>query len=137
MSGECRRDASGPRESVSCQLQVDDVLIMNRRQFLRWSATAAAAACGVGGYTWQVEPHWVEIVERELPVDGLPPELAGARMVQISDLHVGPRVSDEYQIDCLRRVADLRPDLLVITGDFLTYSHPAGEAQYGQLRRIL
>jgi predicted MPP superfamily phosphohydrolase len=110
---------------------------MNRRQFLRWSATATAAAFGVGGYTWQVEPHWVEVVKRDLPIDGLPPELAGARMVQISDLHVGPRVSDGYLIDCLRRVAELRPDLLVITGDFLTYSHPAGEAQYGQLRRVL
>ena len=111
---------------------------MNRRQFLRWSAAAtASAAFGVGGYTWQVEPHWVEVVERELPVDGLPPELAGARMVQISDLHVGPQVSDAYLIDCLRRVAELRPDLLVITGDLLTYSHPAGEAQYGRLRRVL
>jgi predicted MPP superfamily phosphohydrolase len=111
---------------------------MNRRQFLRWSAAATAtAAFGVGGYTWQVEPHWVEVVERELPVDGLPPKLAGARLVQISDLHVGPRVSDEYLIDCLRRVADLRPDLLAITGDLLTYSHPAGEAQYARLRRVL
>jgi predicted MPP superfamily phosphohydrolase len=110
---------------------------MNRRQFLRWSATAAAAALGVGGYTWQVEPHWVEVVERELPIDGLPPGLAGVRMVQVSDLHVGPQVSDGYLIDCLRRVAELRPDLLVITGDFLTYHHPAGEAQYGRLRRVL
>src|SRR5262245_58948278 len=110
---------------------------MNRRQFLRWSAVAAGSAFGVGGYTWQVEPHWVEVVERELPVDGLPPELAGARLVQISDLHVGPRVSDDYLIDCLGRVAELRPDLLVITGDFLTYSQPAGEAQYGRLRRVL
>ncbi|HVG08308.1 MAG TPA: metallophosphoesterase [Thermoanaerobaculia bacterium] len=110
---------------------------MNRRRFLRLSATAAAAACGVGVYTWQIEPHWVEVVERDLPVAGLPPELAGARMVQISDLHVGPRVSDEYLIDCLRRVAEIQPDILVITGDLLTYSHPAGEAQYGQLRRVL
>jgi len=110
---------------------------MNRRQFLRLGATAATAAAGVGVYTWQVEPHWVEVVKRELPIDGLPPELAGALMVQISDLHVGPRVSDGYLIDCLRRVADLRPDLLVITGDLLTYSHPAGEAQYGRLRRVL
>lgn len=70
---------------------------MNLRQFLPLSAAAAAA--GVGAYTWQVEPHWVEVVERDLPIGGLPPELAGARMVQISDLHVGPRVSDEYLID--------------------------------------
>ena len=110
---------------------------MNRRDFLRWSAVAGFAAGGVGAYTWRVEPHWVAVEERDLPVEGLPAGLAGARLVQISDVHVGPRVSDEYLIDCLQRVAELRPDLLVITGDLLSYDQPSGEAQYGQLRGVL
>lgn len=110
---------------------------MNRRDFLRWSAVAGLAAGGVGAYTWRVEPHWVTVEERDLPVEGLPEGLAGARLVQISDVHVGPRVSGDYLIDCLRHVAELRPDLLVITGDLLTYHHPSGEAQYGQLRDVL
>jgi predicted MPP superfamily phosphohydrolase len=110
---------------------------MTRRQFLRWSAAAGLGAAGVTTYTFEVEPHWVTVVERDLPVAGLPPALAGARLVQISDLHVGPKVSDEYLVGCLEKVAALRPDILVFTGDFLTYSHPRGDAQYGQLRDVL
>ncbi len=107
---------------------------MNRRDFLRLSGLGA---CGVGLYTFGIEPHWVTVVERELPVRCLPAALAGGRLVQISDLHVGPKVSDEYLVECLETVAALRPDILVFTGDFLTYSHPQGEAQFGQLRDVL
>lgn len=44
---------------------------------------------GLGLYAWQVEPHWVELVERPLPLAGLPRELLGTTLVQSSDLHVG------------------------------------------------
>jgi predicted MPP superfamily phosphohydrolase len=57
--------------------------------------------------------------------------------VQISDLHVGPRVDDAYLAHTLDRVAALEPDILVITGDFLTYRYALGEAQFQQLRRVL
>jgi len=110
---------------------------VNRRDFLRWSAAAGLGACGVGLYTFEIEPHWVTVVERDLPVKDLPPALAGARMVQVSDFHVGPEVSDEYLVGCLEKVAALRPDILVFTGDFLTYSQPRGDAQFGQLRDVL
>jgi predicted MPP superfamily phosphohydrolase len=97
----------------------------------------AAGAAGLGGYTWGVEPHWVKIVARELPVAGLPVALAGARLVQISDVHVGPGVDDAYLVETFGRVAALRPDILVVTGDFLTHHHARGEAQYDQLRAVL
>lgn len=40
-------------------------------------------------YSWQVEPFWVEFVEKKLPVKNLPSSLAGKILMQISDLHVG------------------------------------------------
>lgn len=110
---------------------------MTRRDFLRWSAAAGLGASGIVAYTFEVEPHWVTVEERDLPVANLPPALAGSRLVQISDLHVGPEVSDEYLVHCLEKTAALRPDILVFTGDFLTYSHERGEDQYGQLRDVL
>jgi predicted MPP superfamily phosphohydrolase len=58
-----------------------------------------------------------------LPVRRLPPRLAGRTLVQISDVHVGPRVDDDYIVATFRRVADLRPDIVVLTGDFISY-HP-------------
>ena len=108
---------------------------MTRRKFLRWSAGAAAAgAVGVTGYTFGIEPHWVEIVRRDLPIRGLPSSLADARLAQISDLHVGPSVAESYLIQCLAKVAQLKPDILVLTGDFVTYRGPE---QLTQLRRLL
>jgi uncharacterized protein len=52
---------------------------------------------------------------RVLPIQDLPPPLVGARLVQLSDLHVGPRVADSYVLDTFRRVAALQPDIVVIS----------------------
>ncbi|HPM79389.1 MAG TPA: metallophosphoesterase [Candidatus Anammoximicrobium sp.] len=95
---------------------------------------AAAGAAGVLGYTFGIEPHWVEVVQRPLPVVALPASLVGRRLIQISDLHVGPRVDDAYIVHCLQTVAELKPDILLITGDLITYHEPK---QLRQLREIL
>lgn len=93
---------------------------LNRRQFLRRSVAAAGAVgAGVGIYTWRYEPHWIELVDRPLPIRDLPPSLSSARIVQISDLHVGT-VDDAYIADAMERVAAMRPDVILVTGDFMT-----------------
>lgn len=97
---------------------------MTRRRFLRAAgASIGATAAGVGLYTWRVEPEWLELVHRPLPIRGLPASLAGRTLVQISDVHVGQRVDDDYVVTTFRRVAELRPDIVVLTGDLLSY-HP-------------
>jgi predicted MPP superfamily phosphohydrolase len=91
---------------------------LTRRQFLALSA--GSLALGVGGYAWGIEPHWVQVNRRTLPIAGLPPALVGRTLVQLSDLHVGPVVSSDYLIASLKLVSSLAPDLIVITGDFMT-----------------
>ena len=71
-------------------------------------------------YSWRVEPHWIEIVERSMPLARLPRELVGKRIAQISDLHVGPVVDQQYITAAVGRVAELRADMIVVTGDFMT-----------------
>ena len=111
---------------------------MNRRQFLRRGAvTIAAAGAAATGYTWLIEPHWEEVVTRDLPVTGLPDALDGRRLVQLSDLHVGPRVDDDHLVSAFGRAASLRPEIVALTGDFLTYAHSRGDAQYAHLRDVL
>jgi hypothetical protein len=97
--------------------------MLTRRQFLVGSAVVAASGLATGLYTWQVEPHWVEFVERPLPIEFLPDALVGRRLVQLSDLHVGPRVADDYVLDAFARVSALQPDIVAYTGDFTSY-HP-------------
>jgi predicted MPP superfamily phosphohydrolase len=97
--------------------------MLSRRQFLTSSLAAAASGAGVGLYTWKVEPHWLEVVERVIPIQHLPQELAGQRLAQLSDLHIGRQVADEYLLDTFRRVKALRPDIVAYTGDFASH-HP-------------
>ena len=76
----------------------------------------------VGGlYAAVVEPRWLEIVRRPLPVCGLPAALAGRTLVQLSDIHVGPLIDDNYVLDVFARVAALDPDIVVLTGDFVSH----------------
>ena len=111
---------------------------MNRRRFLQVAAIGtAAAAVGTVGYTLAVEPHWLEITERELPIAQLPDALLGARLVQLSDLHIGPQVSDIYLRESFARIRALAPDIVVVTGDFVTYFDARGTAQFDHLRDVL
>jgi uncharacterized protein len=90
-----------------------------RRTFLtRGMAGAGALVSGTGLYTWRIEPHWVEIVERPLPIAHLPHSLAGRTLAQLSDIHVGERVDDDYVIGVFDRIRALAPDIVVYTGDF-------------------
>ena len=81
-----------------------------------------SAAAGAGAYTWLVEPQWVEVVERTLPIANLPAALTGRTLIHLSDIHVGPRVDDAYVVETFRRLADLQPDIVVITGDLISHS---------------
>jgi predicted MPP superfamily phosphohydrolase len=81
-----------------------------------------------------VEPHWVEFVERPLPVRGLPRDLDGRALVQISDLHVGARVDETYVVRTLERIRAFGPEFVVFTGDFVSYDATDRGAQ---LRDVL
>lgn len=73
-------------------------------------------------YTLRWEPHWLEVIERRLPIANLSDRLVGARLVQLSDLHIGRRVSESYLLHTFERVKDLAPEIVVYTGDFTCYS---------------
>jgi CheY-like chemotaxis protein len=87
-------------------------------------AMAASALALAYGYT--AGQRQVEITRRRVPVRGLPEELSGLRIVQISDLHIGPYLPpaqlDAY-VDCIN---GLEPDLVCVTGDIIDnrYSYP-------------
>ncbi len=99
---------------------------MNRRRFL---GTLAGAAAVTGFYTWRIEPEWLEITHRSLPIAHLPPSLVGKTLVQLSDIHIGPQVDDAYVVRSFAAVQALQPDFVVHTGDLVTYKSPDVFAQ--------
>ncbi len=99
----------------------DEKKPMTRRAWLgRVAAGGATLALGSYVYARRIEPHWVEITHRPMPLKNLPPSLVGKRLVQISDLHVGPVVDNAYLRGVLRSLEDLAADYLVITGDLMS-----------------
>ena len=94
--------------------------MISRRKFLSAGALGVAAI-GTGIYTSQIEPYWLEIVHRPLAIPDVPVGLRGATLVQLSDLHVGPRVPDDYILETFARVRALKPDIVAYTGDFISY----------------
>jgi predicted MPP superfamily phosphohydrolase len=94
--------------------------VISRRKFLGAGALGLGAV-GTGTYTSLIEPYWLEVVHRPLPIADLPTGLRGATLVQLSDLHVGPRVPDGYILETFARVRALQPAIVAYTGDFISY----------------
>lgn len=106
-----------------------------RRQIIgRGLLGATAVGAGLLGYTTLVEPFWWQRVDIDLDIEKLPPCLDGRRLVQISDLHIGHRVDEEYIRGALEQVAELKPDLIAVTGDVVDYR---SERAMVEARRVL
>ena len=59
------------------------------------------------------------VVTVEIPIAGLPPALHGFRIVQITDIHVGPTIGERYVEAIVEAVNRLKPDVVAITGDLV------------------
>lgn len=96
-------------------------LLRSRRRFLT-NALSAGGPALVGGTLIDAacrQPQSLGLARYTIPIRDLPPSLDGLRLVQISDTHLGPRVSREFIQRALNRAISLRPDLFVLTGDYV------------------
>jgi predicted MPP superfamily phosphohydrolase len=66
----------------------------------------------------------LRVREVKVRVPGLPPSLEGLRIVQISDLHIGPTIRRGYVQKVAEMARNLGPDLTVLTGDIVDGSVP-------------
>ena len=80
----------------------------------------SAAALGLLAYACLYERHHVEITHRAITLRRLPKALDGLRIVHISDFHFGHYAEAYYLREVVDRVNDLRPDIVALTGDFVS-----------------
>jgi predicted MPP superfamily phosphohydrolase len=91
------------------------------RRSLMWMIGGLLGTSVVGaGYARFVEPAHMQIDLITLTIAGLPAQLAGKRIAQISDIHVGAYFRPEDAAAAIQRVNQLGVDLLMLTGDFVT-----------------
>ncbi len=67
-----------------------------------------------------IAAEYFEVAHVELALPSLDPAHDGLKVVQLSDLHIGRGVPDGRIIQVVREVNALAPDLVVLTGDFVT-----------------
>jgi len=81
------------------------------------AGVAAAVATGIYGL---VNVWRGPVVKRTtIQLERLPPAAAGYRIVQLTDVHIGPLLGERFARAVAAKVNALAPDLIVITGDLV------------------
>lgn len=94
---------------------------MNRRTFLQGTtAIAATGALAVGVDAAFVEPRHVVVNRLDIRLPRLPDGFDGFTIAQLSDFHYDAEFSAATILAAVEITNQLRPDLIVLTGDFVT-----------------
>jgi predicted MPP superfamily phosphohydrolase len=72
--------------------------------------------------TASLEPYQVEITRVPIRINRLPAEFDGFRIVQISDVHHSQFLNEAEIRVAARRANALDPDLIALTGDYISHS---------------
>lgn len=88
---------------------------MTRR---RWWQVLAAGATGAA-YAHYVEPRWLRVTTRDVRLPGLRTDRP-LRLMHVSDLHASDTVPPEHIEHAIELAVRTRPDLICVTGDFVT-----------------
>ncbi len=124
VAGPKRHPAAGP----------DPAFSPDRRKFLSNTAVAAGsvpfAACGYGFLFGRVE---FEKSLVRMKLSRLPKEFNGFRIAQLSDIHIGPFMTSADVRHVVEMTNALKPDLIVLTGDYITWDAATQEAAVDSL----
>jgi uncharacterized protein len=92
---------------------------LTRRKFLYTGllAAAGASAFGLDGFVESYDPH---VVRLEISLARLPESFDGFTIAQLSDFHYEEHFSVVPIRKAVQIVNGLKPDLIVLTGDFVT-----------------
>ena len=89
-----------------------------RRTFLVGSGVTAA---GLALYSGEVARHEIDITHRPIRISNLPAPFFGYRIVQVSDIHLDEFTEPFFLERIVHSVNQLNPDLVLLTGDFITH----------------
>jgi predicted MPP superfamily phosphohydrolase len=79
------------------------------------------------GYIFLLEPNWIEVTRHNAWFKTLPPEFDGLVVAHLSDLHMARYGLRERRL--ITVLTQAKPDLIVLTGDFLANGSDPTEVQ--------
>lgn len=111
-----------PMAATATASDEDRARRISRRRFWKRAAIGVAGATAAAGAYPLLEAKWCRLTRQTLTVRNLPASFRGLSVAYLSDLHHGPYVGLDY----LRHVVDwtnsLRPDLVLLGGDYVSKS---------------
>lgn len=94
---------------------------LGRRGFLKLASLAIYGTAFVGlPYVILIEPYWVVVERRHLVFPSSARSPGGLRIAHVSDIHRSSIVSDTFLERAFEQLSALEPDLVFLTGDFIT-----------------
>ena len=94
---------------------------LSRRKLLRaLAATSVTGSTSVWAERKQINQEFFEITHLDIWLSSLDPAHDGTVIGQLSDLHIGSGVPDGRVISAVRAMNEAKPDLVMLTGDFVT-----------------
>jgi uncharacterized protein len=94
---------------------------------------APFAAVGYGSFIQRTDFHVREV---DIPFAGLPPDLDGLRILQLSDIHLSAFLSESEFARVIDATLPLHPHLTVVTGDLISGHSDPLDACIRQLARL-
>ncbi len=117
--------------------RVDPGFDPNRRRLIRSAGgVLVAAPFALTGFGTFIQRTDFRVREVALPVPELHPDLSGLRLVQLSDIHLSPYLSEAEFARAVDAAAELRPHLVLVTGDLISMSGDPLEACLRQIARL-
>ncbi len=97
------------------------VIDPSRREFIFNAVNIGivAASAGLTGYGIFNAVSKPKIKYVNIPIENLPEDLDGFTIAQFTDLHVGPTIKKSFVEKVVAQINDLKPDLVVFTGDLV------------------
>jgi predicted MPP superfamily phosphohydrolase len=96
---------------------------ITRRRLLKAGLLGAA---GLALYSGEIERHWIDIVQTGVALPNLPAAFEGARILQLSDIHMDQYTEPSFLRRVVHQIDLLQPDAILLTGDFVSEG-PASE----------
>jgi uncharacterized protein len=109
----------------------------SRRTFFQYAACVAGSLPFLAATYGFASTRLRYTIERaDVPVANLPKELDGLRIAQLSDIHIGDYMTPDEIARAVEMTNELRPDLAVVTGDFVTSVGDPLDACLTELSRL-
>lgn len=102
---------------VAQEVRQEPAVLLSRRRLLLGSIALPPV---LALYATGISRHEIDITQRIFMIRDLPTAFDGFRIVQFSDIHLEEYTEEFFLRRVLHEVNALKPDLLLITGDFVT-----------------